>query len=914
MSSLKEQDLVRLIEKSGLFDKNWYVKEYQDVAILRYDPIKHYLKYGSILKRNPSLKFNTKLYIDSNSEVAESGLNPLVHHILTNPKSDSCNHPDSHNYEFDDNLLLIKSSKLFNRRWYLAEYRDVARKQVDPAVHYLKNGGREGRNPSPWFNTLWYLAEYRDMCCSDMNPLVHYLRYGQWQGCLPMPPVDDILSPPWWFSFAADLRTRIMENGQEEQNQLKVLNALARMAKNPFPVVIIIPVYNAPGEVDECLQSLLAHTKNCRIIVINDASPDPKIYDLLARYKGVGPIEIYHNEKNLGFTRTVNRGIELAGEADVVFLNSDTKVTPAWLRNLRIAAYSQDKIGTVTPLSNNAGAFSVPEIGKANPIPESLSLDEYARAITQSSLRAYPIVPTGNGFCLYVRRDCLLETGRLDAEAFPRGYGEENDFCMRAGQLGWTHVIDDATFVYHVRSASFGEAKNELVVKGRAVINTRYPEYTKAIQVFSSGLKLKAVRERTRNAAEIITSGSHSVKSRILYVLSTKTGGTPQTNQDLMTALEDEIESFVLYCNSLTLTLTHFRNGIYVEMEMHILQEPIKAFPHHSDEYNTVVANWLVQYSIELVHIRHIAWHGLGLVDVSKSLGLPVVFSFHDFYTICPTVKLLDENYQYCHGECTPSRGQCKHELWQDASFPAIKNEAIHVWKRSSDEFLRKCDIFVTTSKSAREILERNFPFLKDRSFHVIPHGRNFTKFLQITSLIKPNEKIRIVVPGNISKAKGAKIVTELGSAAIKFNMEIHVLGNVSKDLAGAKGIIFHGPYRRDEFTELIQKITPHIGCIFSIWPETYCHTLTELWSCGIPVIAFDYGAVGDRVRESGGGWLTSSPSIEAVLEIIQLIQSVPDEYKQKIDAVKNWQIAEGTTNNCQHMGQQYIHLYRNLS
>ena len=217
---------------------------------------------------------------------------------------------------------------------------------------------------------------------------------------------------------------------------------------------------------------------------------------LLARYHGTSPIEIYRNEENIGYTRTINRGIGLAGEADVVFLNSDTKVTPGWLRNLRIAVYSEERIGTATPFSNNAGAFSAPAFGQENTIPKWLSLNEYARAITQSAKRVYPKIPTGNGYCLYVRRDCLNETGVLDADAFPRGYGEENDFCMRAGRLGWNHVIDDATLIFHVRSASFGDARNELMVQGRAVIDARYPEYSQEIQKFTSCDLLNEARKR----------------------------------------------------------------------------------------------------------------------------------------------------------------------------------------------------------------------------------------------------------------------------------------------------------------------------------------------------------------------------------------------------------------------------------
>ena len=264
---------------------------------------------------------------------------------------------------------LVDSNALFDRAWYLAKYKDVTNRGIDPVSHYLRYGAGEGRDPGPWFSTSWYLEKYSDVRRSGINPLVHYLQYGQQEGRLPMPPNRWVC--PWWAQFTPDLQGRSLGESRDAPIPINVLGALARMARNPLPPAIIVPIYNAPAEVDDCLRSLFLYNhENCRIIVIDDASPDPEISRLLTRYHGISPIEIYRNEENLGFTRTINRGIGLAGEADVVFLNSDTKVTPGWLRNLRIAVYSEERIGTVTPLSNNAGAFSAPVVGKENPLPD----------------------------------------------------------------------------------------------------------------------------------------------------------------------------------------------------------------------------------------------------------------------------------------------------------------------------------------------------------------------------------------------------------------------------------------------------------------------------------------------------------------------------------------------------------------
>ena len=216
----------------------------------------------------------------------------------------------------------------------------------------------------------------------------------------------------------------------------------------------------------------------------------------------------------------------------------------------------------------------------------------FARAFRLQGLGLYPLVPTGNGFCMLVRRACLDEVGLLDAEAFPRGYGEENDFCMRAGRAGWRHVIDDCTYVFHDRSKSFGEAKTDLMAAGRAVVDARYPDYKKAIGVFGTSPEINLARFRARQALRYCGERAASLP-RALYVVSTQTGGTPQTNLDLMGALDDVVDGWLLRCDSRVIELSHVRRGEASVLRRHELGEPVDAISHHSAEYDLVLEDWL---------------------------------------------------------------------------------------------------------------------------------------------------------------------------------------------------------------------------------------------------------------------------------------------------------------------------------
>jgi len=245
------------------------------------------------------------------------------------------------------------------------------------------------------------------------------------------------------------------------------------------PVVIVIPIFNAAALTQRCIESVLRWTSApARLVLIDDASPEPDVAPMLARYASRKNISIVRNTSNLGYTRSSNLGIAAAGSADVVLLNSDTQVGPCWLDRFRAIAYADDAIGTVTAVSDNAGAFSVPELEQYCPIPSAWTLEQTQRALLQRTACPHPQLPTGNGFCMYIKRAMLDAVGVLDAEAFPFGYGEENDLCQRAEHAGFRHVIAGDVLVAHARSASFGDARRAaLGAQGMALLRQRYPDY-----------------------------------------------------------------------------------------------------------------------------------------------------------------------------------------------------------------------------------------------------------------------------------------------------------------------------------------------------------------------------------------------------------------------------------------------------
>ncbi len=310
----------------------------------------------------------------------------------------------------------------------------------------------------------------------------------------------DVIAAPWRVVYGQATPAGIDAWSGAAPRMRPLPRVASTTAADRRTVAIVIPIFNAHELTERCIDAVIRWTTApAQLILIDDASSDPAVAPLLNRYAQRANITVIRNAANLGYTRSSNLGMQTAGEADVVLLNSDTQVGPRWLDRLREIAYSHTSIGTVTAVSDNAGAFTVPELEKFCPIPERWSLEQTQRALLQNVSDALPELPTGNGFCLYIKRAMLDAVGLLDAGAFPFGYGEENDLCQRAELAGFRHVIGGDVFVAHARSASFGhDRRAALGEQGMAVLRQRYPDYETNVGQTLFGFSRRVLDYRVR--------------------------------------------------------------------------------------------------------------------------------------------------------------------------------------------------------------------------------------------------------------------------------------------------------------------------------------------------------------------------------------------------------------------------------
>jgi GT2 family glycosyltransferase len=262
---------------------------------------------------------------------------------------------------------------------------------------------------------------------------------------------------------------------------------------------ILLPVYNAASALSRCLAALdRTLPSGYPVFLSDDASPDPAVAQLLDDWtrRTVLSVTLQRQPVNLGFVGNVNDAMQRLGSIDVILLNSDTCPVPGWIDGFRRCLDADPRIATATPWSNNAEICSFPQLCQAAPMPGPEALVALGAAAATLVDEPPPELPTGVGFAMAVRGQAWRELGGFDVETFGRGYGEENDFCLRAAAHGWRNVLCPGAYVAHQGHASFADTGHAPGGENLRRLLARYPDYNERVAAFICRDPLRELRER----------------------------------------------------------------------------------------------------------------------------------------------------------------------------------------------------------------------------------------------------------------------------------------------------------------------------------------------------------------------------------------------------------------------------------
>ncbi len=663
----------------------------------------------------------------------------------------------------------------------------------------------------------------------------------------------------------------------------ELIAVLRRGGRHPASraVDVVVPVFNAREYTRRCLESVVRHaTGDWRLVVVNDASTEPGVHDDLVALAARCPrVVLLENERNRGFVATANRGMLYAAGRDVLLLNSDTEVFEGFLDGFRLALDDHPRTGVLTPFSNNATICSIPDFPRDNPIPAGYQPGQFARLVSACSQRLRPELPTGVGFCMWIRAEVLERLGAFDEETFGRGYGEENDLCQRARKAGFEVRLCDDVFVYHKGKASFGdEGKVAEQTTSARLLEAKHPGYHAEIARFIERNPLAPLHEVIRFHLPRLRPGAEAA---LLFVLHASPwgrtpGGTEFHVKDLVAALRLP-RAVVAWPAPDGVQAAEILDGDVEHPTFYVFRGgPV---PNNA-AVRAALRVAVERLGVRAAHLHHLMNWPEHIADVLDAAGVPFVCTHHDYYAVCLNWNLFD----YATGgpcACPAPTGDRACLAAYCRATGAHQNTNVEVLaarhRAAMATVLARAKAHVFPSAAARAVFERHYPAL-ERPCLVIEHGYDAPALLPRRPA---GPRLRVAVMGEIAyPIKGAERYLELMERARGLDVEWHVFGDVSRfgyqERLGAlrlgDRLVLHGRYARHTLPALLVHNGIDLGVILPNWDETFSYILSETLIAGIPALVSDRGALAERVARCGAGAVVPhvDAAVTALAEVIQ--------------------------------------------
>ncbi len=672
---------------------------------------------------------------------------------------------------------------------------------------------------------------------------------GRWQ---PLPDSPLLLDPTWPERRADTPARRATADTRAAPRTRRA---------QPRRIDVIIPVYGNREETLACIESALATLPDrARLVVVDDAGKDPLLDAALDALAAAGRLTLLRNDENLGFAGAVNRGIEHDATRDVVLLNSDTRVFADWLPRLQAAAYSDSTVGTVTPLTNNGSIASYPHAAGNAAVADEAAAALDALAASCNAGR-YLDIPVGVGFCLYVRRDCLDAVGNLDAAVFGVGYGEETDFCLRAKRQGWSHRLAADVYVSHAGALSFGTRRAALLDRSQRLLNLRHPGYDRSIARYLARDPLQRVRRNLDERRLRAHPGQH-----VLIVTLALRGGVDRFVKERCRQLR------AAGLTPLLLRPVKADAAGSCELATDVLDVPNLryAIPAELLALSTLLQS-LEFAAVEIQHFLHL---DARVIEAVRALPVPYDVVVHDYAWVCPRVTLIDGRGRYC-GE--PAVAVCETCVKRNGS---NLGEALGVaaLRQRSATWLAGARRVTAPSNDTVARLRGYFGSLAIEAQPHTPFApppaaapREWRESREPRTAASPGAPpLRVALIGAIGAHKGFRILLECArdARARRLPLEFVVIGYTENDapLVATGKVFITGPYLEGEAPHLLARERPDIVWLPSVWPETWCYTLDHALEAGLPVVAFDLGAIAERLRNLRESSPRASPKRQSLL------------------------------------------------
>ncbi|RXR02740.1 glycosyltransferase family protein [Pseudoxanthomonas composti] len=354
-------------------------------------------------------------------------------------------------------------------------------------------------------------------------------------------------------------------------------------------------------------------------------------------------------------------------------------------------------------------------------------------------------------------------------------------------------------------------------------------------------------------------------------------GGVEVYQDSVRRALKDEYELF-FYVPDRSVTPVGMRYVVYNEAMQVVqsydcaagLDESLLSCP----EREQVFSRLLEKFQIDLVHFQHLIGHVPSLGFIPSALGIPAVSSLHDYYVVCSRFNLLDYRGVYCNIPALPAEtcDVCLNAAHGLGAGSQAKRRAFF------GRMLLAMDALHANTEGVASLFRTMYPLLegsdKLRIMGVpMPLGDERAMVPQHRPEL-PDTPLRIAIVGNFTKNKGGDQLVHAFNQLRTDNVEFTVIGRLSEPYSDIFNVLkipnlrVHGAYRPGSLPQILAGFS--MSMHFSIWPETYCISLSEAWSAGLVPIVSDTGALGERVVDGVNGFKLPMGESGAIVSLVR--------------------------------------------
>ena len=377
---------------------------------------------------------------------------------------------------------------------------------------------------------------------------------------------------------------------------------------------------------------------------------------------------------------------------------------------------------------------------------------------------------------------------------------------------------------------------NQLARKYQEIVNSNLWKALKPLR------SLKSISYN----AKLISKNKTNSKKSILYILhswinlnnvkDTMIGGTTLHNIDL---LDKNNNNYILTIIDNEYCLVEICAG----GKQHIYDLDVTAktelFDRYDNKFYNMINKLIDDLYIDIVHIEHFRNFPCDLQYISKKAK--VILSLHDYYILCPRNFLLDTNNELCNNPISSDCFICEKLIDIQTRNNAITNLV------NSAEIVTAPD---------RSVIEKVGKYYNIKNSIIIPNGTDLTSFKHFNISIKNKHKEKnIAFVGGIGDNKGVKEIVELVKLNTP-NIKYHLFGWGTDEYLNEnhKNFIYHGKYKRNELPYLLNKNSIDLVVLLSTCPESFSYVLSEVIYSQVPVLSFDIGALGSRIKDTGVG------------------------------------------------------------